>query len=219
MNDIVDLTLTIRQNMRGISWESANTVEKDGWNARMLHLYSHSGTHMDAPFHFGCGDETIDDLPLAECVRPAWVVRLTHLQAKALITVADLGIIAEKCQEGDALLLHTGWSRHVDDAEYYRSSFPRISEELATWCVERQVGMLGVEPPSVADVFNLDEVTRIHHLLLNGRVVIVEGLTNLDQLTEERVTFIALPLKVESGDGAPCRAIALQGPHSFNTSS
>ena len=69
---------------------------------------------------------------------------------------------------------------------------------------------LGVEPPSVADVFNLEEVTRIHQILLTGKVVIVEGLTQLDQLSEKQVTFIALPLKIEAGDGAPCRAMAIE---------
>jgi arylformamidase len=55
MSRYVDLTLTLRPSLRGIEWESAATVEKEGWNARLLHLYSHSGTHMDSPKHFNCG--------------------------------------------------------------------------------------------------------------------------------------------------------------------
>ena len=210
MSRYVDLTLTLRPSMRGIDWESAATVENQGWNARLLHLYSHSGTHMDSPKHFNCGEQTIDQIPLTDCISEAWVVNLTHLAPKALIEVADLGVIADQFKEGQSLLLHTGWSQHVDDADYYRSSFPRISEGLANWCVEKKVCALGVEPPSVADVFNLEEVTKIHHLLLKGQVVIVEGLTALDQLTEKSVTFVALPLKVQDGDGAPCRALAIE---------
>jgi len=196
--------------MRGIDWESAATVENEGWNARLLHLYSHSGTHMDSPKHFNCGDQTIDQIPLTDCISEAWVVDLTHLAPKALIEVLHLGDLAKDFKEGQSLLLHTGWSQHVDDADYYRSSFPRISKELANWCVEKKVCTLGVEPPSVADVFNLEEVTTIHHILLKGNVVIVEGLTALDELTEKCVTFVALPLKVEDGDGAPCRALAIE---------
>ena len=48
MNRIIDLTLTMRSGMRGVDWEQAKTVERDGFNARTLHLYSHAGTHMDA---------------------------------------------------------------------------------------------------------------------------------------------------------------------------
>ena len=89
----IDLTLTMRPGMRGIDWESAATVEKEGWNARLLHLYSHSGTHMDAPTHFGCGDQTIDAIPLDDCTCQAWVVNVTHLAPKALIEVEHLGDI------------------------------------------------------------------------------------------------------------------------------
>jgi len=88
---------------------------------------------------------------------------------------------------------------------------PRISLELAQWLVERQVGLLGVEPPSVADVNNIRELTDVHQTLFHGHVVIVEGLANLDQLTEPVVDFIALPLKVIGGDGTPVRAIAREG--------
>ena len=51
----------------------------------------------------------------------------------------------------------------------------------------------------------------VHQILLAAGIVIVEGLTNLDQLKQEQVTFIALPLKVEGGDGTPVRAIAIEG--------
>ena len=73
------------------------------------------------------------------------------------------------------------------------------------------MNILGVEAPSVADVNDIEEVTRIHKILLGGGVTIVEGLTNLDSLTQERALFVALPLKVEACDGAPVRAIAIEG--------
>ncbi|MEM6698052.1 MAG: cyclase family protein, partial [Bacteroidota bacterium] len=56
----------------------------------------------------------------------------------------------------------TNWSQKIEDTTTYKNQLPRISKELATWCVENQVKMLGVEPPSVADVNNLPEVTEIH---------------------------------------------------------
>jgi kynurenine formamidase len=70
--------------------------------------------------------------------------------------------------------------------------------------------MLGVEPPSVADVHNREELTNVHRVLLGGGVIVVEGLTNLDQIRAEKVTFMALPLKIAGGDGAPARAIAIE---------
>jgi kynurenine formamidase len=69
--------------------------------------------------------------------------------------------------------------------------------------------MIGVEPPSVADVNNLTEVTTIHEILLKG-VVIIEGLSNLEKLQSNCVELIALPLKIKNGDGSPARVIAIE---------
>ncbi len=212
---VVDLTLTLRPGMRGVELEPFHTLDVDGWNTRKLHLYSHCGTHMDAPVHFGAGDGAIDGIPLERCVGPAWVVDLTGITPRALISVAHLGRLAAKVRPDDGLLLKTGWSAHVDRAEYYRNELPRISRELADWCVERRIRVIGVETPSVADVNNKQEVTEIHQILMRQSILIVEGLTNLDALREDRVLFCAAPLKIEQGDGAPCRAFAVEGSSWF----
>jgi kynurenine formamidase len=216
MARIVDLTLTVRAGMRGVEFETLHTVGEHGWNSRVLHLYSHSGTHMDAPLHFAAGDgATIDRIPLEHCLGPAWVADLSRVLPKALLSVADLGPTAGRVRPGDGLLIKTGWSAHTDQPQYYRDHFPRIGPELAKWCVDQHVRLLGVEPPSVADVNDLAEVTAIHRTLLGGGVIIVEGLANLAALREERVFFCAVPLKIEGGDGSPCRAFALEGASWF----
>jgi arylformamidase len=216
MARIIDLTLTVRPGMRGVEFETLHTVNEHGHNSRMLHLYSHSGTHMDAPLHFAAGDGTIDRIPLEHCLGPAWVADLSGIEPRALITIAHLGLVAKKARSGDSLLLKTGWSAHVAQPQYYRDHFPRVSRELAEWCVERRIRLLGVEPPSVADVNDPVEVAAIHRILHSGQVIIVEGLTNLEASREERVLFGALPLKIEGGDGAPCRAFALEGASWFD---
>lgn len=204
----IDLTAPLIKGQRGVDYESARELEKDGWNARTLHLYSHAGTHMDSQKHFGAGPETIDTLPLDRCMGPAHVVNLQdRVSESSLIEIEDLGGVLNIFKAGESLLLHTGWSRFSGNDDIFRKKLPRISESLATWCVEHQVKVLGVEPPSVADVTNLEEVTRIHKILLEGEITIVEGLCNLAQLPPY-VQFMALPLKIHEGDGAPARAIA-----------
>jgi len=93
----------------------------------------------------------------------------------------------------------------VDEAKW-RDELPRVSLELTRWRVEHRVKLLGVEPPSVADVNHLPELIGIHQTLLGGGVLIVEGLTNLDAIFQEKVFFAALPLKPLRGDGSPVRA-------------
>lgn len=208
---LVDLTLPLTPGQRGVAMEPKFTVARDGWNAATWHLYSHAGTHMDAQIHFGAGPETIDIKPLEQCLGPATIVNLAPCVPRALLTVAHLGAVAATFTSGESLLLRTDWHKHAHDPAIYRDGLPRIGEDLAQWCVAHRVNLLGVEPPSVADVNNLPEVTRIHHILLGGGVTIVEGLAHLDQLTQARVCFAALPLKLAGGDGCPVRAFAVEG--------
>jgi kynurenine formamidase len=195
--------------MRGVEIEPARLLEKDGWNATTLHLYSHCGTHMDAPIHFGAGNETIDTIRLDKCIGPAWVVDLSGIEPRTLIGVSHLGDVAEKMDSGDGLLIRTGWSRYVNEPRY-REEVPRISLALAAWCADNKVRMLGVEPPSVADVNNAAELTSVHKTLFAGGVIIVEGLANLEAVSKDKVTFMAFPLKISGGDGAPARALAIE---------
>ncbi|MBD3317694.1 MAG: cyclase family protein [Chitinivibrionales bacterium] len=211
MGRIVDLTLTLNKDMRGVIFDVAKTIVRNGSNARTLHLYSHAGTHMDAPRHFDNKGETIDAVDLEACVGPAWVVDIKNVQDKGLITIFHLGEFRKRIREGDRVLLRTGWSRLADDAGRYRDNLPRISLELAEWFAEKKIRLLGVEPPSVADVNNREELTTVHRTLLEAGIVVVEGLANLDQLESDQVQFIALPLKLHGGDGAPARAIAIEG--------
>jgi arylformamidase len=206
---IIDLTLPFRRGMRGYEWETKYTADRDGWNARTLHLYSHASTHMDAQLHFAAGSETIDQIPLERCSGWASVVRLPGLAPKSLITVNHLGAVADSFHHGEVLLLDTRWSHHIDDPAMYRDGLPRIGLDLARWCVDHRVKLLGVEPPSVANVNNLRELTDVHQLLLVGQVGIVEGLTHLDQLPDEGAWFMAAPLKIDGGDGSPCRAFGI----------
>ena len=209
MSRIIDLTLTLTDGMRGVEFKSARALEKDGWNATTLGLYSHCGTHMDAPPHFGVPGETIDMISLDKCMGPAWLVDLSGIEPRLLIMVSHLGGVAEKLQPGESLLIRTDWSRYVNEPRY-RDELPRVSLELAEWCVDRKVRMLGVEPPSVADVNNAEELTSIHKTLFAGGVIVVEGLANLEAINKKRFTFMAFPLKIAAGDGAPVRALAIE---------
>ena len=212
MSRIVDLTLAMSPGMRGVDFEANSTIDGKGWNTTMLHLYSHAGTHMDAPYHFIAQGETLENLMLQKCIGPARVLDLTFVKPRDLITVEHLAPYAKAIEPGSRLLLKTGWSTRADTPEY-RSHLPRVSLPLAEWLAERKIALLGVEPPSVADVNNKEELTMVHQALLGAEIVIVEGLANLDALRQEEVTFIALPLKLEGGDGSPVRAIAVEDEH------
>jgi len=209
---IIDLSLTIDNKMRGVDVRQAKTIAHEGWNATTLELYSHCGTHMDAPVHFVDNAATIDQQDLRVCVGSALVIDLTQngpVSDGELITVEHLVSYHSQITAGSRLLLRTDWHTRYG-TEAYRDALPRISIELARWLVDRKVAMIGVEPPSVADVNNVAELTDVHQTLFRGGVLIVEGLTNLNQISESVVQFVALPMKITGGDGSPVRAIAIE---------
>jgi len=193
--------------MRGVEIFSNTQIANQGYNTTNLHLYSHAGTHMDAPLHFLEDGATIDQWPLQKCIGPAIVIDLSFKAPDTLISVADLGDAAAQIGRGSRVLLRTDWDEHAELADY-RTHFPRISRELAQWLVDQGVWLVGVQTPSVASLNDRDELRDVHQILLRGEIVIVECLMNLAQLPSA-VTFIALPLKVAGGDGSPVRAVAL----------
>lgn len=209
MKKLIDLTLTAYHGLRGVEVYPHTSVEKEGYNTTKLHLYSHAGTHLDAPRHFIDGGQTLEDLDLRKCTGPACVVDVAHKQPRDFITVADLGRRAKEIGRHSRVLLYTGWDQHANLPDY-RSDFPRISLELANWFAARGIWLLGVEMPSVASLQDKEELTAVHRALLGAGIVIVECLTNLDKLPP-RVHFTALPLKILGGDGSPVRAIATVG--------
>ncbi|MDR8389701.1 cyclase family protein [Aliifodinibius sp. S!AR15-10] len=206
----VDLTITYDDRMEGVSFEDTKILNRDGWNAKTIKIYAHSGTHMDAPHHFGVSDKTINEYQPSDFIGKAHILRLSIKRDSYLISVSDLDPVINKFKPGDSLLIGSGWSEHLYK-QRYRDGLPRISEEVAQCLVNHKIKMLGVEPPSIADVNNLDEVTRIHRILMAGDVTIIEGLTNIDQLQKDICTVFAFPLKIKGGDGSPARVIALEG--------
>ena len=208
---ITDLSLPLYHGMRGVAFEQNTTITINNYNTSNLLLYSHAGTHMDAPLHFVENGRTIANVELNKTVGPAQVLDLTHKAPHSLITIADLEPFADLVQPQSRLLLRTDWDQHAD-ADDYRTHFPRISLELAQWLVERDVWLLGVQTPSVASVRPEDrqELIDVHQTLLSAEIVIVESLANLHLLEQSEVFFIALPLKLDGIDGSPVRPIALE---------
>jgi arylformamidase len=204
----IDLTQTISTDMPGVQLREAKNLEKDGWNATTIEMYSHSGTHMDAPVHFGVDGPTIDQIPLDNLMGYARILDLRGILPSALIEVGDLGPLREALKPGDSLIIHTGWSQFARTSkDKYRNELPRISVGLANWLVEKGIKMLAVEPPSVANVNDLQEVTLIHRVLFSGKIIIVEGICNLKEVKTDEVELMVLPLKVAGGDGAPARVM------------
>lgn len=206
---LIDLSLTFAKGMRGVDMQPVATLEERGYNSTNLLLYSHAGTHLDAPTHIFDGRRTVDDIALEKCIGPALVIDLTHKAPNSLVTIDDLAARAHRIGPKQRLLLRTDWDLHVGQDDY-RTHFPRVSIKLAQWLVDQGIWLLGVESPSVASLQDREEMKAVHRVLLGSEIVIVEGLTNLRDLRHDDVYFVALPLKIDGCDGSPVRAVAIE---------
>jgi len=172
-------------------------------NSSRIGINIHCGTHMDAPFHFIENGGTIDQVPLERAYGPATLVDLGERAAGSHIEHNDLLPWSDSLRRTRKAILRTGWSARWKQPEFF-SRFPDINPQAAKFLVELGVELIGVETPSVDYPPN-----PTHVILLGSNVLIVENLTNLEQIPAGEFVFAAIPLNLEGRDGSPVRAIAI----------
>ncbi len=209
---IVDLSYPIDgSDPRGtVSLRPWKTFAEHGFAITLVTLDTHSGTHLDAPSHQLPGAPTLDRLDLAKCVGPAQVIDCTAKRPYQMIEVADLEAIAGRVQPGGRLLFRTDWSRRWRQPDF-DEGYPAFTVESAAWLAERGVALVGIDTPSVAPCYRpVEVINAVHRPLLEAEAVLVENLTNLAELRQPTVEFIALPLNLVGSDGCPVRAVAIE---------
>src|SRR5215211_681696 len=191
---------------------AATTIAAGGFNIARLELGSHSGTHCDAPFHFLEDGARLDDLPLERFVGPGVVVDVAGLDPRTAIGWERIEPYAERLAPGAIVLLRTGWDAHRDTGPYF--DHPFVDGDACEAILERGVRTIGI------DAINLDETPRAeldrarfrcHAAISAAGGVIVENLTGLGAIDFADPLVSVLPLHVPGGDGAPARAVAIEG--------
>src|SRR6185312_7887638 len=116
-------------------------------NVTRLSMVVHTGTHMDAPFHFFPSGLTIDQMPLEQCMGPASLLKLTDLATGSEIDLTAVPGLKDKLSRTRKLILNTGWARHWGSPRYF-TDHPRISAESAAFLVDCGINLIGVDMPS-----------------------------------------------------------------------
>ncbi len=164
----------------------------DLYNLTEFSMCAHNGTHVDAPSHFYANGETVDRLELERCVGLAAVVC-----AEGEITAAE----AER-------LLERARGLHPDAAKrLLLKGRAVVTVEAAQVFLRAGVLLIGVESQTVGPE---DAPMAVHLALLGERVVLLEGL-RLSEPSEGAYFLFAAPLPLGGCDGAPCRAILVDG--------
>ncbi|WLR51693.1 arylformamidase [Bacillus tianshenii] len=156
----------------------------------------HTGTHVDAPFHFRDDGERILDLDLNVFIGPARVIDVSSaskINEDALRTANLNGI--------SRVLFKTSVP---NQPECFPEQIPPITADGAAFLKEKGIVLVGVDVPSV-DPLDSKEMTG-HHALYEHGIHILENLM-LDEIAEGDYELIALPLPLKEADGSPVRAV------------
>jgi kynurenine formamidase len=181
-----------------------SSVEQDGFMETRLNMFSHTGTHIDAPSHMIHGGLTLDRLPVSRFSGMARKVDLTRCSRN--IQSKDIESLLHDSKPFDILLLHTGWDRYWGHPLYY-SDFPVLDEGAINLILSLNIKILGMDMPS-CDPVETPHFTN-HHKLLGNNIMLIENLTKLNLLPHAKsFGFAAFPLFYEHADGSPVRAMA-----------
>lgn len=173
----------------------------DSANVSALSLGSHTGTHVDAPYHFLDGAPGVETLPLDALVGPS---RVVQYEGRSHISAADLDR-ADISTGTERLLFKTPNGRFWDDADFH-TDFIGLAGDAAHWLVARGVRLVGIDYLSIEQFRS--PTHEVHRTLLEAGVVILEGL-DLRSVPPGDYFLVCAPLKVVAADGAPARVFLL----------
>jgi len=214
--DFIDLTHVVQPGMTVFPgteppvFEVGASIEADGFAEKRITMFTHTGTHMDAPAHIISGALTLDQFEIEHFGGKACVVDVGRSvdvgghQASKI----DIGVLqarSEAIHESDFVILRSGWSRRWGSEDYFEG-YPVLTPEAARWLVDARIKGLGIDMISVDEV-DSTEFT-VHNILLGANLVIIENLTNLELLPDAGFSFYCFPLRIDQADGSPVRAVA-----------
>ncbi|WP_164217419.1 arylformamidase [Virgibacillus sp. YIM 98842] len=156
----------------------------------------HTGTHIDAPFHYDSDGKTVDELDLDRYIGRAAVLDVSHTD----VITADV-LRKSEVNLAPRVLLKTALPNNPN---HFPDKMPVLHENIAEFLKLNSVVLLGVDTPSVdpADSKHLET----HHALYKQDINILENIM-LDHVQQGEYELIALPLAIQGGDGSPVRAV------------
>jgi kynurenine formamidase len=200
----------------------------EGWAIEEIRAITHTGTHVDAPYHYGATSEgrparRIDEVPLEWCFAPGVVLDMRHKGEGDSIEVADLEAaleaVAYTLQPLDIVLIQTGCDARLGSRDYFRQ--PGLGREGVLWLVEQGVRVIGI------DAYTLDRsfaamkadfqktgdgrfIWPAHFAGIEAEYCQIEKLANLDALPRSHGLHVScLPVKIKDASAAWCRAAAI----------
>ena len=189
--------------------DTVATVPANYYRETAMNLYSHMGTHIDAPAHIIEDGRTLDQFPPEHFVGSAVIIPCTPKRAPGeaypVIDMSALEPYREAAEAADFLIFSTGWEDQWQNPSAYIKDYPILAPDIAIFAATRHKKGIGV------DTLSPDRPDKLHFhraFLSSEEGVILENLCNLAAAPAgELFALCALPLLFENADGAPARVI------------
>ena len=202
----IDVSVQLRSGMVHWPGDPDVKVERilkmergDHCNVSTISMSSHTGTHVDSPYHFIKKGDRIHEMPFTSMIGKARVIEI-----KDSCSIEPEELKPHKIRKGERVLFKTINSKRCWNVDKFVENFVYLSTHAVKYLVQRGVVTIGVDYLSVGGYKkNIDEV---HKSLLGAGIWIIEGL-NLSRVRQGDYDLICLPLNIINGDGAPARAI------------
>lgn len=237
LTSLLPLTITIRQVIHlshiiepkiprwpgdpSVEFETVAELKKDGYYLRRFSLGEHTATHMNAPNSFHDQGRSIDQYPAESLIVPAVVIDICQkvaINPDYAIALSDVMAWEQQYGQippGSVVLLYTGWqSKWLNETAFLNPDisgnlhFPGFAPETIQFLLsERQLAGLGIDTHGVDG--GMDTTLAINHLMLEQPRIVLENLTNLDQLPAVGAILVIGILRLLGGTGSPAAVMAL----------
>lgn len=199
-----------------------------GWASEHVELTTHTGTHVDAPYHYhpiseGKRARTIDELPLEWFFNDAFLLDFTHMEDGEEITVKEvkkaLDEIDHEIKQNEICLAMTGAYKKIKSEDYFKQ--PGFGRESTLWLIEQGVKVMGIDAYTWDRPFknmredykeskNGEKIWPAHFAGIDKEYCQIEKLGNLEEIPKSHGFKVAcFPVKISKATAGWCRAVAI----------
>ncbi len=183
---------------------------RDQFNAERIDMNVHTGTHVDAPFHFFSDGKTVDEISVDKWQGEAVLVDLRDkVESCHGIVPSDLIEYDDLIKEQSIVLLNTGWgNKRKNWDKTYCNDWPYVTGELAEYLAKKNIKGCGIDCLSVGGWYE-GTGRPCHETFLSNGIWALEEVYFPDEIMKQKTCHLyAFPIKLQGFSGAPVRAVA-----------
>lgn len=207
---IIDISVPISNNMPiwpgdpPVEFEKLSSIDQgDSVNTTALKMSVHTGTHIDAPYHFIESGQRVDQISLDKLIGEVFVMVIDDGIDVITEKVLKTHPANHQLRETPKVLFRTRNSHFwKDQAHDFNRGYVGIDKSGAEFLKQRQLELIGIDYLSIAPYA---DTKNPHEILLSNGTILLEGL-NLINVSEGIYNLLCLPLNISNCEGAPCRA-------------